>query len=51
VKNFLASVALEGKLVDYLGHSGYDLLGVAFFALMGSILFRIATRNGGKVKG
>ena len=51
VKNFLASVALEGKLVDYLGHSGYDLLGVAFFARMGSILFRIATRNGGKVKG
>ena len=51
VKDFLANVALEEKLVNYLGHSGYDLLGVAFFALMGSILFRIATRNGGKVKG
>ena len=51
VKTFLAQVTLEDKLVRLLGHGGYDLLGVGFFVLMGSILFHIATRNGGKVEG
>jgi uncharacterized oligopeptide transporter (OPT) family protein len=51
VKAFLALVAQDERLVRALGQGGYDLLGVAFFALMGAILFRIATRNGGKVQG
>jgi putative OPT family oligopeptide transporter len=51
LKSFLTSVDLEARLTDALGATGYDLLGVGFFAVMGLILFRIATRNGGKVTG
>jgi putative OPT family oligopeptide transporter len=51
LKSFLTAMDFEGKLTHGLGATGYDLLGVAFFALMGIFLFRIATRNGGKVEG
>ena len=51
VKAFLSAVDLEGALVRRLGHGGYELLGVGFFALMGLFLFRTATKNGGKVEG
>ncbi len=47
----LAKLSLEGKLHHALGAAGFDLLGVAFFVLMGVVLFRVATRNGGKVEG
>jgi hypothetical protein len=51
VKAFLTYVDLEGALVRHLGQGGYELLGVGFFALMGVLLFRTATKNGGKVEG
>jgi hypothetical protein len=51
VKSFLTAVDMEGTLVKILGHGGYELLGVGFFVLMGALLFRVATRNGGKVEG
>ncbi len=51
LKSALDSMNLEEKLGHALGATGYDLLGVAAFALMGIIMFRIATKNGGKVEG
>ncbi|HJV21097.1 MAG TPA: OPT/YSL family transporter, partial [Holophagaceae bacterium] len=51
LKSFLDWVNVEEKLGHVLGATGYDLLGVAAFALMGLIMFRIATKNGGKVEG
>ncbi|HEY0897132.1 MAG TPA: hypothetical protein VGE15_11320, partial [Sphingobacteriaceae bacterium] len=33
-------LTLEGSLTGILGEGGYTLLGVAFFALMGFILYR-----------
>jgi len=50
VKSFLAHVNMEGRLVHRLGAGGYDLMGVGFFVLMGLILFRIATKKGGKIE-
>jgi putative OPT family oligopeptide transporter len=50
LKSFLTAMDLEEKLTHALSPTGYDLLGVAFFTLMGVILFRIATKNGGKVE-
>ena len=40
----LASINLEGGLTKALGQGGFDLLGVAAFALMGIILFKVALR-------
>jgi OPT family oligopeptide transporter len=51
MKDFLAKVNVEERLSHALGHGGYALLGVGAFALMGIILFRIATKNGGRVEG
>jgi len=51
LKSLLDAVNVEDRLGSALGHAGYDLLGVAAFALMGILLFRVATRNGGKVEG
>jgi putative OPT family oligopeptide transporter len=51
LKSLLDAVNLEDRLGAALGHAGYDLLGVGAFTLMGLVLFRVATRNGGKVEG
>jgi OPT family oligopeptide transporter len=39
----LKSLSTEAPLIGILGEDGYNLLGVAFFALMGFILFRLAS--------
>lgn len=51
VKDLLGSLDQEARLVRHLGPGGYQVLGVGCFVLMGLLLFRIATRNGGKVEG
>jgi hypothetical protein len=40
IKNFLGKLSLEKILTGGLGTTGYYLLGVAFFALMGYALYR-----------
>jgi putative OPT family oligopeptide transporter len=42
--DFLERISLENGLTTRFGAGGYDLLGVAFFALMGATLFWIAVR-------
>ncbi len=49
--SFLKAVDLEHTLTHALGEKGFALLGVAAFVLMGVVLFRTATKNGGKVEG
>lgn len=39
------SINIEDKMQNGLGNLGYDLLGVAFFALMAFVLYRIATHR------
>ena len=41
----LANVSAEHGLTNLLGTEGYKWLGVAFFALMGIVLYRIAIRK------
>ena len=43
--NFLTHVSMENGLGNMLGIGGYSLLGVAFFALMGYMLYRIAIKK------
>jgi len=49
VGDALKKVDLEKSLTSVLGHSGFDILGVAFFALMGVILYRIGRRGAPKL--
>ena len=49
--NILKSMDLEHSLTHALGAGGFAILGVIAFAAMGAYLFRVATRNGGKVDG
>lgn len=44
-ESFLAKVNQEEGLVNVLGHNGYFVLGVLFFALMGWILYRNANKK------
>ena len=44
LKNFLTALNVEEKLTHSMGAGGYDLLGVAAFALMGAILFKVALK-------
>ncbi|MFM7855962.1 MAG: OPT/YSL family transporter, partial [Flammeovirgaceae bacterium] len=44
-ENFMKSLNVEYKMVDFLGESGYHLLGVAFFVVMCSILYRTAVKK------
>lgn len=46
---FLNSVSMEHGLMSTLGEKGYFLLGVLFFAIMGYMLYKIAT-NKSKMK-
>jgi OPT family oligopeptide transporter len=41
----LSALNLEHSLLGALGPNGYNLLGVAFFVVMGAVLYRIATRE------
>jgi OPT family oligopeptide transporter len=41
----LSSISMEEYLTHALGAKGYQLLGVAFFTVMGLTLYRIATRK------
>jgi hypothetical protein len=42
---FLNTITLEGKLTESMGNHAYDFMGVAFFALMGWILYKIALKK------
>ena len=42
---FLNAITMEGKLTGALGDHAYDLLGVAFFAVMGWMLYKIALKK------
>ncbi|MBS2023172.1 MAG: OPT/YSL family transporter [Deltaproteobacteria bacterium] len=44
VAKVLAQVSMEAGLTKMLGGTGYELLGVGFFALMGIVLYRVARR-------
>jgi putative OPT family oligopeptide transporter len=41
----LESLSLQPALARALGEGGYQILGVGFFAVMGAVLFRVATRK------
>lgn len=43
-EQFLKKISMEESLVHTLSENGYFLLGTLFFALMGFILYRVATR-------
>jgi OPT family oligopeptide transporter len=45
----LANLNMEHKLVHAMGQGGFDLLGVAAFALMGAILFKVALKPAPKL--
>jgi hypothetical protein len=42
--SLLTTLNLERAIEHYLGATGYDLLGVLAFALMGLTLYRVATQ-------
>ena len=44
VSNLVKNWSLEAGLTEGLGETGFFLLGVAFFALMGIVLYRIARK-------
>ncbi|MFN4255976.1 MAG: OPT family oligopeptide transporter [Saprospiraceae bacterium] len=45
VAEFMGKFSLEHNLTETFGEGGYGLLGAAFFALMGWVLFRISRRK------
>ena len=45
ITNLLKKVNLEHGLVESLGENGYFLLGVGFFVIMGTVLYRIAMKK------
>jgi putative OPT family oligopeptide transporter len=49
--DFLPKLNLEKTLTTMLGENGYDLLGVAFFAVMGIVLFRIGASKKSLIEG
>jgi putative OPT family oligopeptide transporter len=44
VEGFMTKLDLSGPLIGALGKGGWELLGVAFFVLMGVLLFRTAKK-------
>jgi len=42
---FLKKVSVEGSMTGGLGETGYYLLGIAFFTIMGYVLYRTAIRK------
>jgi OPT family oligopeptide transporter len=49
--DFLPKLNLEKTLTTMLGENGYNLLGVAFFAVMGIVLFRIGASKKSLIEG
>jgi putative OPT family oligopeptide transporter len=45
IENFLAKLNAENFLEGILGVSGYELLGVIFFAVMGLILYKVSRKQ------
>jgi putative OPT family oligopeptide transporter len=45
IENFLRKLNFEEGLIHLLGGSGYEILGVIFFAVMGYILYRVSRRK------
>ncbi len=43
IYSFLEKISMEKPLIRALGEDGYQLLGVGFYALMGIILYKVAT--------
>ncbi len=43
--NFFSSITVEHFLTEMLGVSGYEILGVFFFAVMGLTLYRVALKK------
>ena len=41
----IENIKLEEAITAGLGHAGYQLIGVGFFALMGFVLFTLARRK------
>ncbi len=48
--NFFKSISTEGFLTNLLGDGGYAILGVAFFALMGMILYKVSRKPQTKIE-
>jgi putative OPT family oligopeptide transporter len=44
-EKFLNAVSLESGIVGVLSHGGYFILGTALFALMGTILYKVAIKK------
>jgi hypothetical protein len=38
-------MSVESQLADTLGHAGYYILGIAFFVLMGIMLYRAGMKK------
>ncbi|HRI33540.1 MAG TPA: peptide transporter, partial [Saprospiraceae bacterium] len=45
IANAIAPWSAEHGIVDAFGQNGYHILGVLFFAFMGWILYKIATKD------
>jgi OPT family oligopeptide transporter len=41
----IAKLSVEHNLVSAIGHTGYELLGVIAFAIMGTVLYRVSRRS------
>ena len=50
VFNFFKSISTEGFLTGILGEGGYAILGVIFFGLMASILFKVSRKPQTKIE-
>jgi hypothetical protein len=44
-EKFLASISLEEGIVHSVSQNGYFLIGTLFFAAMGAILYKVATKK------
>jgi hypothetical protein len=44
VAAFIGKLSAEHALVRALGQKGFELVGVVFFVIMGTVLYRIARR-------
>ena len=44
-EQFLASISLEEGIVGAVSQNGYFLIGTLFFAVMGAILYKVATKK------
>ena len=45
VSAFVAKLSLEHGMQETLGQTGFYVLGVVFFAIMGSVLYKVALKK------